>query len=127
MPKLTLQRSIFVGLAIFMVAVPGFVSYCWNQTRIQRRDITKSCVQDIEKALEIYARRHNGKLPDTLHDMLHSEEHPGEHITDCLTGAYYSFLDCWGTPFDYQRDGATFKLRSAGPDMKLNTADDITN
>jgi hypothetical protein len=126
-PKHALLYSILTGLAIFMVAVAGVVLYCWNQISIQRRDSTQISIQEIEKALEIYARQHNGKLPDTLHDMLHSEEHPGEHITDCLTGAIYSFLDCWGTPFDYQRDGTTFKLRSAGPDMKLNTADDITN
>lgn len=34
-------------------------------------------------------------------------------------------LDIWGTPFDYQVEGETFKIKSAGPDRTLNTSDDI--
>jgi hypothetical protein len=104
-----------------MVAVAGVVLYCWNQISIQRHDNTRISIQEIEKALEIYTRQHNGKLPDTLHEMLHSEERAVHDFGSEV------LLDSWGTPVDYQRDGATFKLRSAGPDMKLNTADDITN
>ena len=34
--------------------------------------------------------------------------------------------DAWGTPFDYRRvDDSRFILRSAGKDMKFDTADDI--
>jgi hypothetical protein len=104
-----------------MVAVAVVALYCWKQISIQRRNSTQISIQEIEKAIEIYARQHNGKLPDTLHDMLHSEN------LACTDFGPEVLLDSWGTPFDYQRDGATFKLRSAGPDMKLNTADDITN
>jgi uncharacterized protein HemX len=120
-PKHALLYSILIGLAIFMVAVAGVVLYCWNQISIQRHDNTRISIQEIEKALEIYTRQHNGKLPDTLHEMLHSEERAVHDFGSEV------LLDSWGTPVDYQRDGATFKLRSAGPDMKLNTADDITN
>ncbi len=119
--KHALLYSILIGLAIFMVAVAGVVLYCWNQISIQRHDNTRISIQEIEKALEIYTRQHNGKLPDTLHEMLHSEERAVHDFGSEV------LLDSWGTPVDYQRDGATFKLRSAGPDMKLNTADDITN
>jgi|GEM_PF-2541050 len=118
--KHSLLYSILKGLAIFMVAVAGVVLYCWNQNNIQRCNNTKISIQEIEKALKIYASHHNGKLPDTLHEMLHSEERAVHDFGDVL-------IDSWGIPFNYQRDGATFKLRSAGPDMKLNTADDITN
>jgi cytochrome c-type biogenesis protein CcmE len=120
-PKHARLYSILIGLAIFMVAVAGVVLYCWNQNNIQRRDSTQISIQEIEKALEIYARQYNGKLPDTLHEMLHVEN------SACTCFGPEVLLDSWGTPFDYQRDGATFKIRSAGPDMKLNTADDITN
>jgi len=120
-PKHARLYSILIGLAIFMVAVAGVVLYCWNQNNIQRRDSTQISIQEIEKALEIYARQHNGKLPNSLHEMLHSEETMGDCFGDGV------LRDSWGTPFDYQRDGTTFKIRSAGPDMKLNTADDITN
>jgi hypothetical protein len=120
-PKHALLHSILIGLAIFMVAVAGIVLYCWNQTSIQRHDNTRITIQEIEKALEIFTRQHNGNLPDTLHEMLHFEN------LACTDFGPEVLLDSWGIPFDYQRDGTTFKLRSAGPDMKLNTADDITN
>ena len=119
--KHALLYSILIGLAIFMVAVAGVVFYCWHRITIQRFDATRISIQEVEKALEIYSRRHNGKIPDTLHEMLHSEETMGDCFGDGVA------RDSWGTPFDYQREGTTFKLRSAGPDMKLNTADDITN
>jgi len=35
--------------------------------------------------------------------------------------------DVWGTEFAYTSDGKTFSIRSAGPDMKLGTRDDITD
>lgn len=120
-PKLSLLRSLFIGLAIFIIAVAGFMLYWWNQNNIQRRDNTKVSIKEIEKALKIYVRRHNGKLPATLHEMVHSEDRMGDCFGDGV------WRDSWGTPIDYQRDGTTFKLRSAGPDRKLNTADDITN
>ena len=104
-----------------MIVIAGVVLYCWNQINVQRYNSTRISIQEIEKALEIFTRQHKGKLPDTLHEMLHSEE----RAMNCFGPEV--LLDSWGTPFDYQRDGTTFKLRSAGPDMKLNTADDITN
>ena len=120
-PKHSLLYSILTGLVILMVAVAAFVLYCWNQNNIQRCNSTRISIQEIEKALEIYARQNNGKLPDSLHEMLHSDK----SIPDCFGPEV--LRDSWGTLFNYQRDGVTFKLRSAGPDMKLNTSDDITN
>jgi len=120
-PKHSLRLSILIGLAIFMVAITGVVLYCWNQITVQRYKCTRIWLQEIEAALKLYAGTHSGNLPDTLHEMLHVEN------SACTCFGPDVLLDSWGTPFDYQRYGATFKLRSAGPDMKLNTADDITN
>ena len=35
--------------------------------------------------------------------------------------------DAWGNPFEYKVNGRNFTIRSAGPDGKMNTEDDITN
>jgi Type II secretion system (T2SS), protein G len=120
-PKHSLLFSILIGLTIFVIAVAGVVLYCWNQISIQRFNSTQISIQEVEKALKMYASQHGGKLPDTLDEMLHFEN------LACTDFAPEVLLDSWGTPFDYQRDGTTFKLRSAGPDLKLNTSDDIIN
>lgn len=122
-PKHSLLLSILIGLAIFMVAIAGVVLYCWNRITIQRCDATRISIQEIEKALKIYASKHSGTFPASIDEMLG----PEECRYSCLTGAKIIPCDSWGMPIHYESDGNTFKLRSAGPDMKLNTADDITN
>jgi hypothetical protein len=121
--KHSLLYSILTGLAIFMVAVAGFVLYCWNRITIQRCDATRISIQEVEKALKIYASKHSGTFPASIDEMLG----PEECRYSCLTGAKIIPCDSWGMPIHYESDGNTFKLRSAGPDTKLDTADDITN
>jgi type II secretion system (T2SS) protein G len=35
-------------------------------------------------------------------------------------------IDPWRQPYEYEGTGTSFVLRSAGPDEKANTADDVT-
>lgn len=51
-------------------------------------------------------------------------ESPAWHEVERLLGD--RFLDEWGTPLQYDRgEQDTYQLRSAGPDMLMNTDDDI--
>jgi type II secretory pathway pseudopilin PulG len=117
-PKHTLLYAflILIGLAIFVIVIAGAMFYFNHQNNNQRFSSTRICIQEIDKALQIYARQHNGKFPLTLSEITHD---------DCLGDGV--LRDSWGTPFNYQSDGATFKIQSAGPDLKLNTEDDISN
>jgi hypothetical protein len=74
--------------------------------------MTRAKIADIESAVKVYALEHLGKLPDSLDDL---RLKPND------------FLDAWGEPIRYERDGTTFTLTSSGPDGEMGTADDLTN
>lgn len=55
-----------------------------------------------------------------------TDKHPA--LVDHLSPRYLSRvirLDPWHNPYQYQGERTSFTLRSAGPDGKLNTADDV--
>lgn len=69
-------------------------------------------------ALEVF-RRERGSFVVT-------DQHPA--LIDHLSPRYLTQvirLDPWHNPYQYQGERAQFTLRSAGPDGKLNTGDDI--
>jgi Type II secretion system (T2SS), protein G len=69
-------------------------------------------------ALEVF-RRERGSFVVT-------DQHPA--LIDHLSPRYLAQvirLDPWHNPYQYQGDRAHFTLRSAGPDGRLNTQDDI--
>jgi hypothetical protein len=72
----------------------------------------------LASALELF-RRERGSF-------VVSDQHPA--LIDHLSPRYMSQvirLDPWHNPYQYQGERAHFTLRSAGPDGKLNTADDV--
>jgi len=86
-----------------------------------RRQATRTSITAIEQAVQIFAMRHNGKLPDTLEELTAgTDEQPGLLKEGALN-------DSWGSPFTYTKQGKKFKVTSAGPDGETGTADDLTN
>lgn len=72
----------------------------------------------LAEALEVYRREHGS--------FVVTDQHPA--LIDHLSPRYLSQvirLDPWHNPYQYQGESAQFSLRSAGPDGKPNTADDI--
>jgi Type II secretion system (T2SS), protein G len=72
----------------------------------------------LASALELF-RRERGSF-------VVSDQHPA--LIDHLSPRYMSQvirLDPWHNPYQYQGERTHFTLRSAGPDGKLNTADDV--
>lgn len=86
-----------------------------------RRQATRTSIGAIEQAVQIFAMRHNGKLPDTLEELTAgTDDAPGLLKEGALN-------DSWGTPFGYTKQGKKFKVSSAGPDGEMGTEDDLTN
>jgi general secretion pathway protein G len=86
-----------------------------------RCECTRTQINAIQNAVELYARNHNGTYLMDLSVFL-----PGKDDLNCF-GDGKTPRDMWGTEFAYTSDGKTFSIRSAGPDMKLGTRDDITD
>jgi general secretion pathway protein G len=86
-----------------------------------RRQATRTSITAIEQAVQIFAMRHNGKLPDSLEELtVGTDDAPGLLKEGALN-------DSWGTPFQYTKTGKKFKIVSAGPDGEIGSEDDITN
>ncbi len=86
-----------------------------------RRQATRTSITAIEQAVQIFAMRHNGKLPDSLDELTQgTDDAPGLLKEGALN-------DSWGTPFSFTKTGKKFKIVSAGPDGEIGGEDDITN
>lgn len=86
-----------------------------------RRQATRTSITAIEQAVQIFAMRHNGKLPDSLDELTAgTDDAPGLLKEGALN-------DSWGTPFQYTKTGKKFKIVSGGPDGEVGGEDDITN
>ena len=86
-----------------------------------RRQATRTSITAIEQSVQIFAMRHNGKLPDALDELTQgTDDAPGLLREGALN-------DSWGTPFSYTKTGKKFKIVSAGPDGEIGGEDDITN
>jgi general secretion pathway protein G len=99
------------------VVIPQVVGHD-EEARIQA---TRTSIGAIEQAVNIFAMRHNGKLPDSLDELtVSTDDRPGLLKEGSLT-------DSWGVPFGYTKQGKRFTISSAGPDSEMGTEDDITN
>lgn len=65
-------------------------------------------------------RAMRGQFPDSLSQILELR-----HEVPALTPAPDWLRDGWGTPYGYERRGNGYRLRSAGPDRNIATADDL--
>jgi len=114
------MRIITVLLALGVGCV-GIVLYRQIREKSARCEGTRTQINVIQSAVDLYARNHNGTYPLDLSVFL-----PRKDEVVCF-GNVKTVRDAWGTAFDYKSDGKEFSIRSAGPDMKHGTRDDITN
>jgi hypothetical protein len=75
----------------------------------------------IEKAVQAYVASHNGKLPDSLEELVQ----PSNGELQLLEAK--NLIDPWERPIEYERRGKKFTIRSSGPDRIMRTDDDFTN
>ena len=108
-------------VCIFAVGVLLLVLVTSEGNREPSLPPVRTQLAELEKAINIYAMGHGGKLPETLEELARgSEGEPPLLKKEGLT-------DPWGTPFGYERKGRRFTITSAGPDRVMGTADDVTN
>ena len=99
------------------IVVKNFMGH-GTEARIQA---TRTSITAIDESIQIFAMRHNGKLPDTLDELtVGTDERPGLLKEGNLA-------DAWGGSFGYTKRGKRFTITSAGPDEEMGTEDDITN
>ena len=99
------------------VVIPSVIGHD-EEARIQA---TRTSIGAIEQSVQVFAMRHNGKLPDTLEELTAStDDRPGLIKEGALN-------DSWGEAFGYTKQGKKFTISSAGPDTEMGTEDDITN
>lgn len=87
-----------------------------NAEKTQR---ARAELESIATALESYRREH-GVYVDAKNEAA---------LVDRLNPRYLKTIiriDPWHRPYEYEGHGASFTLRSAGPDEKPGTSDDIT-
>ena len=115
---------IIIGSAVLILLCVFLLVMFQNvKTKIQAKPIyyVERCIKEIEKAVQIFKMSHNGKLPDSLEELIRGTDENPSILNDTALN------DAWGTPFTYSKSEKTFTITSAGPDRKLGTADDITN
>lgn len=116
----TLVEMLVVITILGILAAVAVVNIIGN---LEKASITatRTSIANIEKAVQIFAMSHNGKLPDSLDELtVGTDDNPGIMKPEAL-------IDSWGTPFSYSKRGKTFTITSAGPDGEMGTADDLTN
>jgi general secretion pathway protein G len=85
-----------------------------------RKATTLTSINAISQACDIY-RMKTGRLPRNIEDLTN-----GINDEEPLLKAG-ALNDAWGIPFEYKAEGKKYSIRSAGPDLAMNTEDDLTN
>jgi general secretion pathway protein G len=126
--------EVLLVLAILGVIAAIVVPRLLGQQREANKDAAKASIQGFEKALELYALRHNGEYPEgdtaAVVQMLMSNTDTDGTTQEVLLDEVP--MDPWNQPIQYSLenphnlDGRP-DVWSIGPDKKDGTEDDITN
>jgi len=113
----TLVEMLVVITILGILATAGIVGLV-KHIETARITKTRTLISDIDKAINIFAMQHNGKIPDSLEELVEGED-------PLLDPA--ALNDAWATPFRYTKQNKKWTITSAGPDLEIGTGDDITN
>lgn len=81
----------------------------------------QASVRSIDDAVVTYKLKHNGRLPNTIRDLI-DDSGDKEPI---LKGGEGAIQDPWGTEYKLEKKGTKYYVVSAGPDTQFGTEDDI--
>lgn len=113
--------ELLLVVCILGILAAGVVMNMSGHDQTARITTTRASITQIEQAVQIFAMKHNGKLPDALEELTAgTDDEPGLLKEGAVN-------DSWGAAFGYSKTGKKFKIVSAGPDGEMGTEDDITN
>jgi hypothetical protein len=115
---------VIIIILITSSGIGGFFLFRNLRYNSARCKVTKTSIEKIQQAVNIYAKKHEGRLPSSIEELLSPYNNTPDG--DCF-GDGKTLSDSWGINFEYKSNGKTCSIRSAGPDMKMGTKDDITN
>jgi len=90
-----------------------------------RVNATRASIAAIATAVDVY-QMDTGRYPSSLADLVTDSGAPnweGPYVR----GGNDALIDAWGVAFSYKASGADYKIISAGPDVQMGSADDITS
>jgi len=105
-----------IGVASLLLGVYAHALVIIPETRVK--------IAQLEKAMQIYALEHNGKLPPSLDELTQFAYNCYDYGDQPLLKKE-DLIDSWGEPILYEHSGRKHFLISSGPDRKMGTADDV--
>ena len=100
--------EVMVTLAIVLLLAGVLTAGVTAAGRTGKEMTMEAQLQQVAHAVRVHEVRH-GTLPDGLEGVVSAAQ----------------ATDLWGTPVAYDREGDGFALRSAGPDRRPDTEDDV--
>ncbi|MDD9950265.1 MAG: type II secretion system major pseudopilin GspG [Zetaproteobacteria bacterium] len=97
-----------------------------GQSDRAKEDQARIAMANLGQALDLY-RVHNNRYPTTEQGLSALLNNPdgGRRWRGPYVDGQKSLSDPFGTPFDYQSDGRTYEITSAGIDLTIGTDTDI--
>ena len=117
---------------LFLLALTSFPAHSKNDEKawkVHWKFLTKKeYFGPIQYGLQMF-RIHNGRFPSSQEGLKVLQEKPGDARS--WKGPYLKtpklLKDYWGTSIKYKLTGKKWSLRSAGPDKKFGTEDDVVH
>lgn len=94
---------------------------CENKVRASLDEAARVQIRTLDDAVVIYKLKHNGKLPNSLKDLI-DDSGDGDPI---LSGGEKSIRDPWGNDCRLEKTGRKYIVVSAGPNGVFGDDDDI--
>jgi general secretion pathway protein G len=118
--------EIIIVISLIGVIMTIIVTQLTQRQDEALKDAASLGMGTISQSLQLY-RVHNFKYPGTEQGLEALLRNPGNAAK--WRGPYIEenkLSDPWGTKYQYESDGRTFKIISAGPDQTHGNEDDIT-
>ena len=112
----------FVGVVfVLMVVVPSCQLSQLSASEQARREATRCSIEAIRIGITVFDTGQK-RLPTSLEELTIETTNSDAIMSRSM------LLDSWGHPFRYTKlSRSTFEIRSAGPDGRFGTRDDLTN
>ena len=116
--------EVLLVVAILGVLAAVVVANFSGKGKTARIKATRASIAAVCTAIDMY-EVDTGRFPTSLQGLLSSSGEPnwnGPYLRGGLPA------DAWGTAFGYSQQGDnSYMVRSAGPDLAMNSGDDITS